>query len=211
MAPLKAGSLKKTFWLLGYDLPSENKGGLTEHQTTFVNSQRLQVWRDLKSVFKSTPFQKSLWLIRNPEDQVKSLDNRWKPIIVTDGKELTGGALKDYMDNWKKEYLQEGFPDVNLEAWPIATNDMGEQFIRNGQVRFIFDTIMDIDERVDAFIKKGTVKVKQFNAMVGGLDWMRSVFVQDLGNQHSRYFEFDKTYMKIKDKMELRLRGMMVA
>lgn len=208
---LKSSNLKKVFWLLGYDLPSENKGGLSEDQKTFVNTQRLKVWRDLKTAFKSTPFQRSLWLIRKTDSQMKSIDGKWKPVIVTNGKELTGGVLKDYIESWKAEYLKNGFPDINLEAWPIATNDLGEQFIRNGQVRFIFDTVMDIEKRVDVYVRAKKVKVRQFNAMDGGLKWMREVFQQDLGVSHSRWFEFDKSYMRIQDKMELKLRPLMVA
>jgi len=208
---LKPTNLKKVFWLLGYDLPSEYKGSLNEDQKQFANTMRLTVWRNLKTHFKSTPFQKSLWLIRNPDEQVKGLDGRMRSIVITDGKELTGGVLKEYIDDWKAVYLKHGFPDINLEAWPIATNDMGEQFIRNGQVRFIFDTVMDIEKRVDEHTKKGVIKVKQFRAMEGGLQWMREVFINDLTSAHSRYFEFDKSFMRIQDKMEMKLRKVMVA
>lgn len=211
MAQIKASNLKNVFWLLGYDLPSEYKGGLSEEQKTFVNTQRLQVYRDLKGVFKSTPFQKSLWLVRNPEEMVKSIDGKWKPIVVTNGKELTGGALKDYIDNWMQTYANKGFTDVSLRAWPIATSDIGAEYIRDGQLRFIFDTVMDIEERVDKYVKLGKVKVRQFNAMEGGLKWMREVFVNDLGQSNPRWFEFSKTYMRIRDKMELKLKKMVVA
>jgi len=194
--------LDKRYWLIGYDLPAESRNNLTEEQKTFLNSMRLKVARDLRGIFRSVPFQKSFWILREPD----------RVVLSRDGERKTAReALDDYIAEWRGEYAEHGFEDVSLEVWPIGVDSVGDEFIRRGELRFLFDQLGAIEERVDKCIKAGVCKLKVFQMMSGALSWTREVFVADMTVQHPRWFEFEKNYNRIQDKLEEKLRKMVVA
>ena len=64
--------------LITYDLPSENREGLTRKQRTALNTQRSKIRMHLRGDLKAEKVQASLWYVRGVElKQLRRILNSW--------------------------------------------------------------------------------------------------------------------------------------
>ena len=193
--------LKDVYWLIGYDLPAETREGLNDDQKAFVNTMRMKVYRQLKESIKATPIQDSTWVIRDPKLEVSNPNGDVKPVVE---------AMRDYLDVWRKEYSEKGY-DINMELFPIATNDMGTTYIKKSELAFIFEQMLGLEKKADRYAKEKKCRTRIFHDMEVWRDGLRAHFIESFGLRHERAHEFEQIYTRVKDKMEMKLRKILVS
>jgi len=191
MTDLSKKAMDERYWMFGYDLPAESRAGTTPEDKTFMNSMRKDVWQQLRN-FGCVPVQMSLWNIREPDKSVRY-----------NGEMMTAiEAVKAAMNDWRKEYADRGIPNVNMDVWPMATDNVGANYIKTSQMRFIFEGLQKVEKTVDEGIKKAVFKTRKYNDIDLRVEDMRNMFVEDFSTRHNRWTEFEQIYMRVKRKME---------
>jgi hypothetical protein len=191
-----ADRMDEKYWMFGYDLPAESRtaANLTEDDKRFLNTTRKNVWQQLRN-FGCVPVQMSLWNVREPDKSVK-----YNGQIMTSLE-----AVRQAMDDWRAEYVKGGFPDINMDIWPMATNFVGANYIKTSQMRFVFESLLKVEKTCDEAIKRGTFKTRKYNDLEIRVEDMRNMFVEDFSTRHARWTEFEQIYMRVKRKMEDKL------
>lgn len=189
---MPANPFTDRYWILAYDLPAETRqNGLTKEQKTFLNTMRRDVWAQLRG-FGCVPLQQSLWNVREPTKDVVYKGNHMEAL----------DAIKTAVKDWRAKYRTKGFDGVLIDVWPMATDVVGTDWVKQSQIRFIFEALLRAEKVVDRGIHKKTFRTRKFNELELRCEDMRNMFVEDFTTRHARWNEFEQIYMRLKRKMD---------